>query len=362
MKRSSIAACLTVMVVAATGYAQTLTFDFEGITDVSELADWVFIDDQTHDVGGVPTQYLDTIQIETEIVHGGSQALRLGVYDIAYFPLNGQFGTLDLWAYDYGWPVRGVIGAPTSAYGPRFGLRKFMDFDTSIYYPDNEPVDYGLLNRGFGIGAGLIEKTYLDSTAGYGAEWGNTPHMDIAVISSATADYDPATPAVNAGWAGDQSWWSPSWFGYLPNGRPASGGWNHWRIAYTAPGVVEITLVQSAGGDSRTATGTPANAFDGTTPGGVSDLFLFGGSTMIEGAQPEQWFGDGIFDDITWTPLGPTLQADFDGDGDVDLDDFVILKQNFGIGTTHAEGDADGNGAVDLDDFVILKQEFGSTS
>jgi len=62
------------------------------------------------------------------------------------------------------------------------------------------------------------------------------------------------------------------------------------------------------------------------------------------------------------TPAGgtPVLQADFDGNGEVDLDDFVILKGNFGIGTTHAEGDADGNGAVDLDDFVILKTEFGT--
>jgi len=52
-------------------------------------------------------------------------------------------------------------------------------------------------------------------------------------------------------------------------------------------------------------------------------------------------------------------RADFDGDCDVDLDDFVILKSHFGTGTTHAQGDADGDLDVDLDDFVILKQEFG---
>ena len=64
----------------------------------------------------------------------------------------------------------------------------------------------------------------------------------------------------------------------------------------------------------------------------------------------------------TWTLVvgGAACQADFDGDGDVDLDDFVILKTNFGTGTTHAEGDADGDGDVDLDDFVILKTEFGN--
>ncbi|NLF31724.1 MAG: hypothetical protein GX591_12650 [Planctomycetes bacterium] len=53
--------------------------------------------------------------------------------------------------------------------------------------------------------------------------------------------------------------------------------------------------------------------------------------------------------------------GDVDGDGDVDLDDFVILKRNFGsAGVTRAEGDLDGDGDVDLDDFVILKSNFGA--
>ncbi|NLF33082.1 MAG: hypothetical protein GX591_19635 [Planctomycetes bacterium] len=60
-----------------------------------------------------------------------------------------------------------------------------------------------------------------------------------------------------------------------------------------------------------------------------------------------------------WESLsaGPALQADLDGDGDVDLDDFVILKNGFGTGDA---GDCDGDGDTDLDDFVILKNEFGS--
>ncbi|NLF31725.1 MAG: hypothetical protein GX591_12655 [Planctomycetes bacterium] len=56
--------------------------------------------------------------------------------------------------------------------------------------------------------------------------------------------------------------------------------------------------------------------------------------------------------------------GDADGDGDVDLDDFVILKRNFGTpsGATRAMGDFDGDGDVDLDDFVLLKTNFGSTA
>jgi len=63
-----------------------------------------------------------------------------------------------------------------------------------------------------------------------------------------------------------------------------------------------------------------------------------------------------------WEPIPgmpPALQADLDGDGDVDLDDFVILKNAFGVSDA---GDCDDDGDTDLDDFVILKNEFGSHS
>ena len=58
----------------------------------------------------------------------------------------------------------------------------------------------------------------------------------------------------------------------------------------------------------------------------------------------------------------PAMPGDCDGDDDVDLDDFVILKTNFGrTGVTAgaAEGDCDADADVDLDDFVILKANFG---
>ncbi|MFW6155442.1 MAG: hypothetical protein ACOC95_09515 [Planctomycetota bacterium] len=66
-----------------------------------------------------------------------------------------------------------------------------------------------------------------------------------------------------------------------------------------------------------------------------------------------------------WDPSdAPTCNpGDADGDGDVDLDDFVILKNNFGTteGATCDMGDFDGDGDVDLDDFVLLKTNFGAT-
>jgi len=65
---------------------------------------------------------------------------------------------------------------------------------------------------------------------------------------------------------------------------------------------------------------------------------------------------------ITFAPAGP-IRGDCDGDGDVDLDDFVILKTYFGLrtGATTDTGDLDGDADVDLDDFVILKNDFGRT-
>jgi len=63
---------------------------------------------------------------------------------------------------------------------------------------------------------------------------------------------------------------------------------------------------------------------------------------------------------VTVSPGGPPAPGDCDSDGDVDLDDFVIFKQNFGRDdAAWADGDFTGEGTVDLDDFVLLKQNFG---
>lgn len=58
----------------------------------------------------------------------------------------------------------------------------------------------------------------------------------------------------------------------------------------------------------------------------------------------------------------PTTRGDANGDGTVDLEDFGILKANFGSGATLAEGDFDGNGQVDLADFGVLKANFGTAA
>jgi hypothetical protein len=60
-----------------------------------------------------------------------------------------------------------------------------------------------------------------------------------------------------------------------------------------------------------------------------------------------------------------TISAgDFDGDGDVDGDDFLVWQSSVGMsaGAMASDGDADGDGDVDGDDFLIWQSNFGSAS
>ncbi len=70
---------------------------------------------------------------------------------------------------------------------------------------------------------------------------------------------------------------------------------------------------------------------------------------------------ENTMDFITGEP--PALPGDADLDGDVDLDDFAILKCNFGTdGALWSEGDFNADWVVNLDDFGILKRNFGAAA
>ncbi len=57
------------------------------------------------------------------------------------------------------------------------------------------------------------------------------------------------------------------------------------------------------------------------------------------------------------------LQADFDKDGQVDGDDFLLWQANYlRLDATANEGDADGDADVDGDDFLLWQVEFGDAS
>lgn len=58
-----------------------------------------------------------------------------------------------------------------------------------------------------------------------------------------------------------------------------------------------------------------------------------------------------------WKLTPPPGDADYDGD--VDLVDFNLLKENFGREAENLAGDLNVDGAVDLSDFLILQENFG---
>ena len=83
-----------------------------------------------------------------------------------------------------------------------------------------------------------------------------------------------------------------------------------------------------------------------------------------------QFFGTGdaliYLDYIAHNPSGSLAwmlsAADFDGDGDVDGDDFLTWQTGFGTtaNASRTDGDADGDGDVDGNDFLIWQSQFGT--
>jgi hypothetical protein len=84
----------------------------------------------------------------------------------------------------------------------------------------------------------------------------------------------------------------------------------------------------------------------------VVALGYFGGSLTAD------QYNAGV-EAIGLAALQPPLPGDANLDGKVDLSDFGILKENFGVGTARAQGDFNADGQVDLSDFGILKENFG---
>jgi hypothetical protein len=56
----------------------------------------------------------------------------------------------------------------------------------------------------------------------------------------------------------------------------------------------------------------------------------------------------------------PTIDADFDGDNDVDGADLLVWQRGHGVGTNHIAGDADGNGSVNAADLAAWRARFGT--
>ncbi|MEM9294758.1 MAG: Type 1 glutamine amidotransferase-like domain-containing protein [Planctomycetota bacterium] len=109
----------------------------------------------------------------------------------------------------------------------------------------------------------------------------------------------------------------------------------------------------------------PPTDFDGDGDVDANDALL-----MIAGLGDPAYDLDGDqdadFDDLLLMLSGPdglgTMPGDFNLDGAVDLLDFDVLAVNFGGLASYLTGDATGDNAVDLLDFDMLAQNFGFSS
>jgi len=189
-------------------------------------------------------------------------------------------------------------------------------------------------------GVVLLNKSYLGGNAGYG--WtGNQygPDFPMGPTSIWSMDYYGGPRQADA--------LSIIGTGTIANPQvPGDGKWSTWTFTFNPDGSM------SAAND-----GIPNPALS-SSPAGVESAI-----TRIYVASHTADMGEVWVDDVRIVTGGTCNPGDADGDGDVDLDDFVILKNNFGTatGATCAQGDFDGDGDVDLDDFVLLKNNFGAT-
>lgn len=139
-----------------------------------------------------------------------------------------------------------------------------------------------------------------------------------------------------------------NWSSFADSGAAGSG----WEEANPkAAALAELNLDGSHvfGNRSRVDIG------DAFVPGSAQDL-IFQYATLA---------GDVLFGTVEYgdlEPLSQFLESDFNKDGNVDLQDFNILKANFGSGGTMDTGDANMDGNVDLQDFNILKGQFGQSA
>ena len=88
-------------------------------------------------------------------------------------------------------------------------------------------------------------------------------------------------------------------------------------------------------------------AFD---PGGNFDVFqgtIYAVSTYNTALTPAQL----IANMAAFATVDPFENGDFNHDFSIDLDDYAILKTNFGTGSSNGEGDIDFDGDVDLEDY-----------
>ena len=138
-----------------------------------------------------------------------------------------------------------------------------------------------------------------------------------------------------------------------------------WAPTVPTTGVHVVSVTSGAAAEGNDFGARVIGDMNGDTLVAADDVEALAAALAAGSADPVyEVNGDGSVtgedrDELIEGVLG-TSYGDSDLDGDVDLDDFVALKQNFGTGGSWTQGDFDLDGDVDLDDFVLLKKNFGA--
>ncbi|MCZ6633563.1 MAG: EF-hand domain-containing protein, partial [bacterium] len=130
------------------------------------------------------------------------------------------------------------------------------------------------------------------------------------------------------------------------------------------------TGIRGYNGDVGPATDARLNDPKGVFVDAKGDLYIADEDNhlirRVEGVATPTVLKVGVYRGPTKPNLSVTAtgQADFDGDGAVNFQDFLQFARRFGKRAGESEFDAafdlDGNGAVDFPDFLIFAQSFGT--
>lgn len=142
------------------------------------------------------------------------------------------------------------------------------------------------------------------------------------------------------------------------SGAPA---WHVATVEFQAgmsPGSVELFLSIGEQGVWQ----SPGDAVEPDEPSDTSVVFGLPNDVV------NQWAVLGEGTDHRHEPQGlpdaviKIATADFNQDGDVDGDDFLVWERGLGVGSTLSEGDADSDGEVDASDLAAWRFQFGSAN
>lgn len=204
----------------------------------------------------------------------------------------------------------------------------------------------------FGMGSGNITNWGTPDFAGFPSVF-LTPENELLkanAIDGITGDWMDPTGAPSNNWSEVPA----------PGLLPANAGTHRLRMtldAATKQWTGSFDMDYAGGAfvaDTTTPTYNLTNAYD---DGG----FVLNGFPT----QPSKiYFGgdDGvIFKDFSVT-VGGAEDADFNNDGSVDGQDFLIWQRGLGVGVDNGTGDANGSGTVDAADLAVWRTRFGGAA